>query len=462
MDVDSSPIIVSAVVLVALLLMALSAAAETAITTIGRSRARALVEAGQPGATTLLQLIENMPRVTGTLAIVNTLALSVIVVAGALLAGPGPRGLWAPLAGLILLTLVVGRTIPAALGGRLSERLAPSLAPVVAVLGVVVAPVRWLLFRIAVWISGPARPNWEDGELTDEELRVLATVVGDTTGEPTIQADEREMIASIFTLRQTTAREVMVPRIDIVGLDVGTPMLEALDTIISAGHSRIPVFEESVDNIIGILYAKDLLAYLRDAKTTIPIRDILRPTHFVPESKKADELLGELQQSRVHIAIVVDEYGGTAGLVTIEDLLEEIVGDIQDEYDVEEPFIELVNEYEAICNARVDLDDLNRAMDLELPTAESDTLGGLIYSELGRVPLVGDTVELPEQGVIFYVLSVAGRRITKVRVVKQRPPTHDEGRSEPARKVEEEEQTEGRVPRAGQAPSSQFGFARLF
>jgi CBS domain containing-hemolysin-like protein len=298
--------------------------------------------------------------------------------------------------------------------------------------------------------------------LSEEELLLLASVVGDPISEATIEAEEREMIASIFTLRQTTAREVMVPRIDIVALEVETPMLDALDTIIRMGHSRIPVFEESVDNIVGILYAKDLLAYLRDGKTAVPLRDILRPAHFVPESKKADELLQELQQSRVHIAIVVDEYGGTAGLVTIEDVLEEIVGEIQDEYDAEEPFIEVVSDVEAICNARVDLDDLNRAMDLQLPTEESDTLGGLIYSELGRVPLVGDKVELAEEGVTFYVLSVAGRRITKVRVVKQRPPHDDAGNGEAEVRADREAALPGGLTRGNGEAGTPVGFARLF
>ncbi|HBY95938.1 MAG TPA: HlyC/CorC family transporter [Chloroflexi bacterium] len=405
--------------------------------------------------------MEDTPRVSSTVAIAHALALSVIIAAGVILIGTDLQRLWAPLGGLVLAALALGRAIPAALGSRWAERLAAWLAPAVAALSVVVAPVRWLLFKIAVLTVGPIRGEVEDGELSEEELRLLATVVGDTTGEGTIEAEEREMIASIFSLGQTTAREVMVPRIDIVALDVETPMLEALDTIIRVGHSRIPIYEETVDNIVGILYAKDLLAYLRDGKTAVPLRDILRRAHFVPESKKADELLEELQQSRVHIAVVVDEYGGTAGLVTIEDVLEEIVGEIQDEYDAEEPFIELVNEYEAICNARVDLDDLNRAMGLELPTEESDTLGGLIYSELGRVPLVGDTVELAEQGVTFFVLAVAGRRITKVRVVKQRPPS-DEDDGERAVHLDGEEAVLGRLTRGGNTASSQFGFARLF
>ena len=211
----------------------------------------------------------------------------------------------------------------------------------------------------------------------------------------------------------------MVPRIDVVAVDVQTSMLEALDVIMEAGHSRIPVYMETIDNVLGLLYAKDLLPYLRDGRTDVPLDHILREAYFIPETKRASDLLTELQQRRVHIAIVVDEYGGMAGLVTIEDLLEEIVGEIQDEYDTEEPFVEFVDDNEYVFDARLDLDDLNRLMDVELPTEDSDTLGGFIYSELGRVPAVGSQVTYGD--LVFRVESVSGRRIKKVRVQRRSP-----------------------------------------
>jgi CBS domain containing-hemolysin-like protein len=183
-----------------------------------------------------------------------------------------------------------------------------------------------------------------------------------------------------------------------------------------AGHSRIPVYENTIDNIVGILYAKDLLKYWRDEASSLKLRDLLRNVYYIPESKKVDELLQELQQRKVHIAIVVDEYGGTAGLVTIEDILEEIVGEIQDEYDSEEAFMEVVSDDEIIFNARMDLDDVNHIMGLELPTDRSDTLGGLVYSNLGRVPVIGDKVRI--ETVEITVLSVERRQIKKVKVVR--------------------------------------------
>jgi len=190
-----------------------------------------------------------------------------------------------------------------------------------------------------------------------------------------------------------------------------------LDVIIEAGHSRIPVYRRSIDNIVGILYAKDLLNYFRDGQTNVPLCDIVRDAYFIPESKHVDDLLQELQRRKVHIAIVVDEYGGTAGLVTIEDLIEEIVGEIQDEYDREEPFMDQISQDEIIFNARVDLDDVNRLMSLNLPTEHGDTLGGLVFSELGKIPSQGDQVHV--NGVTIEVLSVVGRRIKQVRVVRE-------------------------------------------
>ncbi|HSJ55211.1 MAG TPA: hemolysin family protein, partial [Anaerolineae bacterium] len=252
--------------------------------------------------------------------------------------------------------------------------------------------------------------------VTEEEIRTLVDA-GEEEG--VLEEEEKEMIYSIFDLGDTMTREVMVPRIDVVALEVTTPLLEALETIMQAGHSRIPVFRETVDNVEGVLYAKDLLPYLRDGRTDVPLKGLLRDAYFVPETKKASELLPDLQQRRVHVAIVVDEYGGVAGLVTIEDLLEEIVGEIQDEYDTEEPFVEFVDENEYVFDARVDLDDLNRLMDVSLPTEDNDTLGGFIYTELGKVPAPGDQVAFGNME--FVVESVAGRRIRKVRVRRQLP-----------------------------------------
>jgi CBS domain containing-hemolysin-like protein len=257
--------------------------------------------------------------------------------------------------------------------------------------------------------------------VTQDEIKAMVDA-GEEGG--VIEENEKEMIYSIFEFGDTLAREVMVPRIDIVAVDAETPLLQALDVIMKEGHSRIPVYQGTIDNIIGLLYAKDLLVYRKEGKHNVPLTSILRPAYFVPETKKVDDLLRELQARRVHMAIVVDEYGGTAGLVTVEDLLEEIVGEIQDEYDEEEPTVERVSDTEFIFDAGVNLDDVNDLLRVELPDTGGDTLGGFIYAQLGRVAAVGDEIRVGD--LTITVLSVAGRRIRKVRVARTEPQ-QDEG-----------------------------------
>jgi CBS domain containing-hemolysin-like protein len=207
----------------------------------------------------------------------------------------------------------------------------------------------------------------------------------------------------------------MAPRIDIAALDVTETIDDALALIVARGFSRIPLYDETIDNVVGVIYAKDLLRCLTEGRRP-SLRDIARPAYFIPESKRVDELLADLKRSKVHIAIVVDEYGGTAGLVTIEDLLEEIVGEIQDEYDREETPIERVNATEAVLDARVSIDSLRELFGFETEDEDYDTVGGFVYHHLGKVPVAGDEVRV--DGLTLRVLSVLGRRIKKVRATK--------------------------------------------
>jgi CBS domain containing-hemolysin-like protein len=235
-------------------------------------------------------------------------------------------------------------------------------------------------------------------------------------GNSDLEEDEREMIASVIELGEQPVREVMVPRMDIVGAPDSSTVRDVLDRIVESGHSRIPIYQGSIDNITGVVYAKDLLRFLRDGSQSAPVQPLAREASYVPETKKVDELLHEMQQRRVHLAIVVDEYGGTAGLITIEDLIEEIVGEIQDEYDVEEAMIEEVSDNEALFDARVSIRDVNDTLDLDIEDEDFDTLGGLLYHELGKVPNVGDEVRV--DGAVVTVLTTTGRRVRKVRVTK--------------------------------------------
>ncbi len=317
---------------------------------------------------------------------------------------------------LTLLVLFLCRLIPRAWAMRAPESAALTLARPIELLTLVLYPfVRVFRALTESLINGAGRTETsKDAADIEAELRLFIDA-GEEEGY--IEEDEREMIASICDFDATLVREIMVPRIDMVALEVGSSIEEALDVIVESGYSRIPIYEGAIESIIGILNAKDLLAHLREKDTSQSgVRELLRPAHFVPETNKVGEVLEELQDEHIQMAIVVDEYGGTAGLVTVEDALEEIVGEIEDEYDTAEPFCEMISEKEAVFNARMDLDDVNRLMRTDLPTEDTDTLGGLIYSKLGGVPKVGDTVAL--DGVTITVLSLLGHRIKKVRVVR--------------------------------------------
>jgi putative hemolysin len=270
--------------------------------------------------------------------------------------------------------------------------------------------------RLAGWVSG--RRGGSTYALVTEEAIMTLVDAGEEGGA--IEEEEKEMIYSIFQLSDTLAREVMVPRIDIQALDGATLVSEATRQILSTGHSRVPVFSESIDNIVGVLHVKDLLRAWQSGGQDQPIRNLAREAYFVPEAKKADDLLEELQEKLVHMAVVVDEYGGTAGVVTIEDIVEEIIGEIRDEYDrAEERAYHQVGESEFVFTGGIDVDDVNQLTGAELPKVSSETLAGFIYSQLGRIPAQGDTLRAGRLNLT--VEQVVGRRIRKVRATVVRP-----------------------------------------
>ena len=231
-----------------------------------------------------------------------------------------------------------------------------------------------------------------------------------------IQAEETDMIHSILDFGDTVARRVMTPRIDMTAISVTANLPELLRLVNESGHSRIPVFEEDLDNIVGIIHVKDLLPLLVGEESPVDIRGIMRQPYVIPETKKVADLLTEFRRTRQQMAIVSDEYGVTAGLITIEDLLEEIVGDIQDEYDEEEPELQVINETTTLLDGRMALQDVNERLALELPEDESDTIAGFVFSLLGHQAVVGDKVQWNE--ITFTVESTDGRRIQKLRVVR--------------------------------------------
>jgi len=273
------------------------------------------------------------------------------------------------------------------------------------------------LASLALSFTGDLKGTDESpNKVTEDEL---ITLVAASEQNGIIEQEERQMIHSIIQLGETLTREIMVPRIDVVALDVHAPLSEAMDKLVQTGFSRVPVYEETVDNIIGLLYAKDLVSLWRAGKDHgESLRGVLRDAYFVPEAKKADELLTELQSRRVHMAIVVDEYGGVAGVVTLEDIIEEIFGEIQDEYDEnEEQSYQIQEDGSYLFRGRVDIDDFNDLMDSNLPVDEADTLGGFLYMMFGHVPTAGEYVE--DDGLRLTVEQVNSRRIRLVRAQRK-------------------------------------------
>jgi len=321
-------------------------------------------------------------------------------------------------AALSLIAVLFGLFVPRAIAARHAQGTLLLLAFPLEVITWLTRPVVTLLFRatqVIVRPFGGTAP--QPGVVTEEQIRALIET-GQAQG--VLERKEQEMISSIFEMGEKTVAEVMVPRTDIVGLDVNTSPQELLDRITTVGHSRIPAYEGSADNIIGILYVKDVFRRIARGDRELELRQFLRPAVFVPETKKVDDLLRQMQRDKVHIAIVVDEYGGTAGLVTIEDLVEEIVGEIRDEYDVEHELVLPVSENEALMDARVPFEDVRETFALEVaPTEAYDTLGGFVTAQLGRFPRQGETFDAA--GARFVVETVEGRRIRRVRVTRLQP-----------------------------------------
>ncbi len=382
-------------------------------------------QAGNGGARRVLNLTADFARLQITYQFTVTLirfaiAALATISAGAFLAANGEIN---PLLGYVLflipaalLTLLLADIVPSAVASAQADTLAVGISYLMMWLVFLFRPLVALMMVLSRTFSKAVGGEDITETITEEEIMTLVDA-GEKAG--TIEDEEKEMIYSVLQFGETLAREVMVPRIDVVALDIETSLMDAVREFIESGHSRIPVYEESIDNIKGLLYAKDILSDLQNGGHK-SMREMLRPVYFVPETKRADILLKELQSRKVHMALVVDEYGGTAGLVTIEDLLEEIVGDIRDEYDVhEEAEFERHSDDDFTVDATINIDDFNELLDTNVSDDDADTLGGYIYSHFGRVPLMGETVEAHD--LLLRIEEVEGQRIRKVRVTRVKP-----------------------------------------
>jgi magnesium and cobalt exporter, CNNM family len=326
---------------------------------------------------------------------------------------------------------LLGEAIPKSLAVRNPERLLVRWAGFIQVFTLLFTPVRWVTTRLGRALALSAGTDLAQASRaahSEEEIRLL---VEDSAEEGVLEEDEKEMIHSIFEFTDTVARQVMVPRIDIHSISVDVSLEDAVRMVLESGHSRLLVYEGTLDTVVGVVHAKDLLPHLATNNRNVPIRDLMREPFFVPEGKKIDELLQEFRTHKSQLAIVVDEFGGTSGLVTIEDVLEEIVGEIEDEYDVEEhPGTEVSETGEGVLvDARMTIDDVNEELGLNLPHGDYDTLGGFVFALFGRPAHAGERIAY--DGIEFVAEALEGLRLIKIRVLRRAPTTEAEAAEEP-------------------------------
>ena len=407
-------IIIEIVSLVALLfLSALFSSAETAFTHIDLLKVKYLVSTGNKRAKTLEKLKNDPERTLTTILIGNNLVnISASSIATSLAIDFfGSKGIGVAVGVMTFLILVFGEITPKSYAIRKAESLALFVAPLFDFLSKIFYPINIAFNGISNLFLGKNVKNTPT--FTEDEIKTLIDV-GEEEGM--IAEDEKEMITSIFEFGDTRIKEVMIPRVDIVCAEAEETLKEVLNKAIKAGCSRLPVYKDTVDNIVGILYVKDLLKYLKDGNFNVSADKIKREAYFIPETKRADDLLREMQKKRVHMAIVISEYGGVMGLVTLEDLLEEIVGEIFDEYDVAEDEIVRIDENTVIVDARLAIDELNEKMSLKLPNESFDTLAGFMMEYLDKVPEEGEEVEYENDK--FIIEKMDEKKISKVRIIK--------------------------------------------
>lgn len=415
------------IVIVACVAIAVSGLAQTLIGVTSRQRLRSISGASETPAVgrTVQSLVDPRRLLFSSMAIVQIAAAIIAAVQLDRLFANGSSAdhSWLAIVVVIFYYLVFGRALGLALASKDLEPFLDSIIKFAHVVTTILKPVHWFVDRVATVLVGmlPGAVSESDSEALEAEMRPHKYGSDDEV----IGVDEREMIDGILSLEEMTVRDIMVPRLDIIAVDRTVSPIELIETITKAGHSRIPVYQESIDRVLGVLYAKDLLPFVMGSTSRIPLLDLIRPAFVVPESKKLDELFTDLKRAKIHIAIVADEYGGTAGLVTIEDILEEIVGEIQDEYDSEEPLFQQEAPDVLHADGRLPIEDVEDALGV---TFEEDddfgTLGGFVHKHLGRLPNQGDVFEA--EGVRVEILGVERHRVRELRLTKLSPVVVEE------------------------------------
>lgn len=407
---------VAVLIIVVMFLFAIvSAVAETAFLRMNRVKALALQDQGAKGAAKLVRMLERPERTVNS---VTLLALAAQLITSYLLGILlGSSGAWLVVLSLVLnvvVFFVFAEAVPKTWAVQHSDRAALRTS---GFLWFVTrfAPIRWIVRGLLGFVNTilPGKGLKQGPFVTEGEIRQMADVAAE---EAEIESEERELIHSIFEFGDTVVREVMLPRTDMLVVEADATVDEAIEMAITAGKSRLPAYENSHDNIVGLVFLKDLVARGAAGEGSEPVRQSLRPAHVVPESKRVAELLREMQKEKFHMAMVVDEYGGTAGLVTMEDLLEEIVGEITDEYDADEPAVERLPNGSLRVPGRTPIDEVNELLDVDLPDEEWDTVGGLVFNTLGHVPEEGECLQV--DGLEFCAERMQGPRIVSVVITR--------------------------------------------
>jgi CBS domain containing-hemolysin-like protein len=415
------------VILVAGLVFAtFAAAAETSLTSVSRLRIHTLAEEGNAGARLVRDLRSNPNAYLTTILSLNTVAVIVASTATALLVAQYFHTVPEAVAtiGLALVVLIFCEIAPKSLALRFNERVALALARPVSVITTLLRPVvGGLTIFSNLLVRAATRGRATQGPfVTEEELKLLV-YVGEQEG--VVEQEERQMITGILEMTDKAVREVMVPRVDVIAAPASQPVAELIKQIIETGHSRIPIYEDNIDNIVGVVYAKDLLQHQVSGDDRRPVRELAREPYFTPETKHVGELLNEMQR-KVHMAVVVDEHGGTAGIVTFEDLIEEIVGPIRDEYDTgEKDEVQFLSDHEVLLNGNFPIDDVKELLHVDVGEVDSDSVGGLVYERLGEIPKPGATLAIGDA--TLTVEEVRRQRIHTVRVSSSRPFVFDTG-----------------------------------
>jgi CBS domain containing-hemolysin-like protein len=407
-----------AIVLVLVGVVALLGAAEVSITRTNRVRAYRFQEEERRGSGSLVKIAENPApylNVVLLLVLLATIGGTTIATSLAVRVFESAGEIIATLA-MTLILFVFAEVTPKTFAIQQTDRVALFLAPLIVGLGRLFGPFAAGLVKVANLIM-PGKGLPQGPFITEHELRALAEVASD---EDQIEEGEKELIHSIFEFGDTIVREVMIPRPDIVAIEADKTLRDVQALVLRDGYSRIPVFNEDLDDVAGIVYAKDVLKATHQGKHDMPLSEVVREVHFVPESKKVADLLREMQKEKFHIALVTDEYGSVVGLVTLEDLLEELVGEITDEYDTEEPELEQVADDVFRVDGKLSIDEVNEVLDVQLPDEEWDTVGGLMLGLLGSIPEEGEKVSY--QNLRFTAEQVNGRRISKVLITREETP----------------------------------------